>query len=54
MNVDELRRELAGFGEVAWRKTLEEPFFSTKEMQLQAFDRRSSLREKSFVNLEGG
>ena len=35
----------ADLGKMTWRKTLDEIFFSSKEEQTSALDRRSTLRE---------
>ena len=38
-------QKVAGLGKVAWRETQEEPCFSAEDEQVQAFGRRSGLRE---------
>ena len=45
---------VARLGKVAWRKTLRESFFSAKEEQERAFDRRSAMLRSSLDSLEFG
>ena len=42
---EESDRRWTGPGKVAWRSTQNEPFFSAKDKQVEAFGRRSALRE---------
>ena len=44
IGVKKAGQSVAGLGKVAWRKTQEESF-SAKDEQVQAFDRRSAVRE---------
>ena len=42
-------QRVAGLGEVAWRKTSKESFFSAKVEREQTFKRRSELRESFWM-----
>ena len=45
IGVKKAGQRVVGLGEVGWRKTSKESFFSTKVEQERAIDRRSVLRE---------